>query len=180
MAPWLPRVRLCPQTSCFSLTMSVESKKYKKVFTPSDVLFSTEKYWWRANKKKKSVSRSRLSSERCHAPLLSSQCATYGACATDWPPLIYTYDLPSTISQKYAYADDLALMHTSKDWKTLKGTLSQDMTTLSAYLLTWRLKLSHTKTVTTAFHLNNREAKRELKIFNNGKLLPYCPTPTLV
>ena len=91
---------------------------------------------------------------------------------------IYTYDLPSTISQKYAYADDLALMHTSKDWKTLEGTLSQDMTTLSAYLQTWRLKLSHTKTVTTAFHLNNREAKRELKIFNNGKLLPYCPTPT--
>ena len=32
---------------------------------------------------------------------------------------IYTYDLPSTISQRYAYADDLALMHTSKDWKTL-------------------------------------------------------------
>ena len=91
---------------------------------------------------------------------------------------IYTFDLPSTISQKYAYADDLALMHTSKDWKTLEGTLSQDMTTLSAYLQTWKLKLSHTKTVTTAFHLNNREAKRELKIFNNGKLLPYCPTPT--
>ena len=91
---------------------------------------------------------------------------------------IYTYDLPSTISQKYAYADDLALMHTSKDWKTLEGTLSQDMTTLSAYLQTWRLKLSHTKAVTTAFHLNNREAKRELKIFNNGKLLPYCPTST--
>ena len=91
---------------------------------------------------------------------------------------IYTYDLPSTISQKYAYADDLALMHTSKDWKTLEDTLSQDMTTLSAYLQTWRLKLSHTKTVTTAFYLNNREAKRELKIFNNGKLLPYCPTPT--
>ena len=32
--------------------------------------------------------------------------------------------------------------------------------------------------MTTAFHLNNREAKRELKIFNNGKLLPYCPSPT--
>ena len=91
---------------------------------------------------------------------------------------IYIYDLPSTISQKYANTDDLALMHSSKDWKTLEGTLSQDMTTLSAYLQTWRLKLSHTKTVTMAFHLNNREAKRELKIFNNGKLLPYCPTPT--
>ena len=65
---------------------------------------------------------------------------------------IYTYDLPSTISQKYVYADDLALVHTSKDWKTLEGILSQDMTTLSAYFQTWRLKLSHTKMVTTAFH----------------------------
>ena len=41
------------------------------------------------------------------------------------------------------------------------------MSTLSAYLQTWRLKLSHTKTVTAAFHLNNREAKRELKVFKN-------------
>ena len=52
------------------------------------------------------------------------------------------------------------------------------MSTLLAYLQTWRLKLSHTKTVTTAFHLNNREAKRELKVYNNGRLLPFCPTPT--
>ena len=40
------------------------------------------------------------------------------------------------------------------------------------------MKLSHTKTVTAAFHLNNREAKRELKVYNNGGLLPFCPTPT--
>ena len=52
------------------------------------------------------------------------------------------------------------------------------MSTLSAYLQTWRLKLSHTKTVTAAFHLNNREAKRELKVYNNSRLLPSCPTPT--
>ena len=52
------------------------------------------------------------------------------------------------------------------------------MSTLSAYLQTWRLKLSHTKTVTAAFHLNNREAKRELKVYNNGRLLPFCPTST--
>ena len=61
----------------------------------------------------------------------------------------------------------------------LEGTLRQDMTTLSAYLQTWRLKLSHTKTVTAAFHLNNREAKRELKVYSNHRLLPFCPTPTL-
>ena len=52
------------------------------------------------------------------------------------------------------------------------------MSTLSAYLQTWRLKLSHTKMVVAAFHLNNREAKRELKVYNNGRLLPFCPTPT--
>ena len=91
---------------------------------------------------------------------------------------IYTYDLPSMISRKFAYADDLALLHSSGIWKDLEGTLSQDMSTLSAYLQTWRLKLSHTKTVTAAFHLNNREAKRELKIYNNGRLLPLCPIPT--
>ena len=52
------------------------------------------------------------------------------------------------------------------------------MSTLSAYLQTWRLKLSHTKTVMTAFHLNNQEAKCELKVYNNGRLLSFCPTPT--
>ena len=85
---------------------------------------------------------------------------------------IYTYDLPSMISRKFADADDLALLHSSGNWKDLEGTLSQDMSILSAYLQTWRLKLSHTKTVMAAFHLNNRE------VYNNGRLLPFCPTPT--
>ena len=91
---------------------------------------------------------------------------------------IYTYDLPSMISRKFAYADELALLHSSGNWKDLEGTLSQDMSTLSAYLQTWKLKLSHTKTVTAAVHLNNREAKRELKVYNNVRLLLFCPTPT--
>ena len=82
------------------------------------------------------------------------------------------------IFRKSAYADDLALLHSSGNWKDLEGTLSQDMSILSVYLQTWRLKLSHTKTVTAAFQLNNREAKRELKVYNNGRLLPFCPNPT--
>ena len=88
---------------------------------------------------------------------------------------IYTYDLPSMTFQKYAYADDLALLHASRDWKAMEDTLSQDMTTLLAYFQTWRLKLSNTKVVTVAFHLNDREAKRELNVYNNGNLLPPCP-----
>ena len=38
------------------------------------------------------------------------------------------------ISRKYAYADDLALLHSSGNWKDMEGTLSQDMSTLSAYV----------------------------------------------
>ena len=91
---------------------------------------------------------------------------------------IYTYDLPSTISRKFAHSGDLALLHSSGNWKDLEWTLSQDMSALSACHHTLRLKLSHTKTVTAAFHLNNREAKREIKVYNNGRLLPFCPTPT--
>ena len=52
------------------------------------------------------------------------------------------------------------------------------MTTLLVYLQTWRLKLSNTKAVTAAFHLNNREAKRKLNVYNNGNLSPPCPIPT--
>ena len=60
----------------------------------------------------------------------------------------------------------------------LKRTLNEDTTTLSAYLQTWWLKLSHAETVTEIFHLHNREAKRELKVKSNGKILPFCPVPT--
>ena len=66
---------------------------------------------------------------------------------------IYTYDLSSITSQKYAYADDLALLYASRDWIAVKDTLSQDMITLSAYLQFWKLKLSNTKTVTRPFIL---------------------------
>ena len=40
---------------------------------------------------------------------------------------IYTYDLPSMISSKFAYADDLALLHSSGNWKDLKKILSQNI-----------------------------------------------------
>ena len=91
---------------------------------------------------------------------------------------IYIYDLPSITSKRYAYADDLAILHSSGDWKVLERTLSEDMTTLSGYLQTWRLKLSHAKTVAGDFHLQKQEAKRELKAKNNGKILPFYPVPT--
>ena len=60
----------------------------------------------------------------------------------------------------------------------MEDTLSQDITTLSGYLQTWRLKLSSLNTVMAAFYLNNRKAKRELNVYHNSNLLPPCPVPT--
>ena len=91
---------------------------------------------------------------------------------------IYIYDLPSMTSKKYAYADDLTILHLYGDWKVLERTLNEDMTTLSAYLQTWQLKPSHAKTVAAAFHLHNWEAKRNLKVKNNGIILAFCQVPT--
>ena len=88
---------------------------------------------------------------------------------------IYISHLPTTISRKYAYADDLAIMHVDGDWQAVEGVLSKDMATLGEYLQTWKLKLSTTKTVSAAFHLNNKEAKGELKVnFNNET---FCSEP---
>jgi len=49
----------------------------------------------------------------------------------------YMHDLLTTISRKFAYTDDLAIMHSAPKWQTLEGTLNQDMETLSIYLRKW-------------------------------------------
>ena len=95
------------------------------------------------------------------------------------PLLFNTYIsyLPTTVSRKYAYADDLTIMHADEDWQTVEGALSKDMATLGEYLQVLKLKLSTTKTVSAAFHLNNKEAKRELKVNFNNETLPFCSEP---
>jgi len=39
---------------------------------------------------------------------------------------IYISDLPTTVTRKYAYADDLAIMHADGDWQAVEGALSKD------------------------------------------------------
>ena len=68
-------------------------------------------------------------------------------------------------------------MHADGDWQAVEGALSKDMATLDEYLQTWKLKLSTTTTVSAVFHLNNKEAKRELKVNFNNKPPPFCSEP---
>ena len=70
---------------------------------------------------------------------------------------IYISDLPNTISRKYAYADDLAIVHADGHWQVVEEALTKDKATLSEYLQTWKLNLGTTKTVSAVFHLNTLE-----------------------
>ena len=90
---------------------------------------------------------------------------------------IYISDLPTTVSRKYAYADDFAIMHADGDWQAVEGALTKDIATVGEYLQTWKLKLSTTKTVSAVFHLKNKEAKREVRVNYNNEILPFCPEP---
>jgi len=68
-------------------------------------------------------------------------------------------------------------MHADGDWKAVEGVLSKNMATEGEYLQTWKLKLSITKTVSAAFHPDNQEAKRELKVNFKNEILPFCSDP---
>jgi len=68
-------------------------------------------------------------------------------------------------------------MHADGDWQAVEGLLSKDMATVGEYLQTWKLKFSTMKTVSAVFHLNNKEAKRELEVNFNNEALPFCSEP---
>jgi len=81
--------------------------------------------------------------------------------------------------QNYAHADDLAMMHADGDWQAVEGVLSKDKATVGEYLQTWKLSLSRPtiKTVSAVFHLNNKEAKRELLLSFERVLLLSSASP---
>jgi len=68
-------------------------------------------------------------------------------------------------------------MRADGDWQAVEGALSEDMAKLGEYLQTWKLELSTIKTMSAAFHLNNKEAKRELKVKYNNETLAFCSEP---
>jgi len=87
---------------------------------------------------------------------------------------VYTSDLPITVSKKYAYANDLAIVRahgTGKQWEECsKKTWRLYVNTTR----TWKLKFSTTKAVSAIFQLNNKEAKGKLKVNFNNETLPFC------
>jgi len=70
---------------------------------------------------------------------------------------IYISDIPSTLSIKLAYADDLALAFTRPDWADVQNARNRDLTTLHTYYHQNRFQLSKEKTVHALYHLNTHD-----------------------
>jgi len=47
-----------------------------------------------------------------------------------------TSGLPTTVSRKYDYADNVAIIQADGDWQAVEGVLTKDMATVSVYLQT--------------------------------------------
>ena len=91
---------------------------------------------------------------------------------------IYVSDMPMGDCSQYSYADDTALGTSDRSFQAfIEVALQKDLTFVSQYLKRWHLKLSKPKTVSSAFRLANRCAKRELNIILGGVKLSHDPTP---
>jgi len=73
---------------------------------------------------------------------------------------------------------NLAIIPTDGHWQAVEGADEEqghgDRRWIPPDL---KLKLSTTKTMSAAFHLNSKEAKRELKANFNNETLPFCSEP---
>ena len=90
---------------------------------------------------------------------------------------IYISDMPETTSLKLGYADDWVLAHQSRNWETLERVLTEDTTALKEYFDRWYLRMNTTKTVSTAFHLDNHQANRTLTVMAGDTALPSDKNP---
>lgn len=75
------------------------------------------------------------------------------------------------------FADDVPLVVQARSFAELENMLNVDLDKLQKYFHKWHLTLNPDKSVTRTFHLNNREAKKELEILITGKKIATedCP-----
>ena len=85
--------------------------------------------------------------------------------------MLYTHDIPKTNANRYRYADDITLAALGSSFERVENLLTN-------YIETSRLKLSIGKTVISAFHLRNRDAKCKLAISAHGELIKFEASPT--
>ena len=91
---------------------------------------------------------------------------------------IYTNDQPiHADTRSFIYADDLCIASQGNDFNNIEASLTSALSTMTTYYATNQLCANPSKTQVCAFHLRNREAKRELNVMWNGIRLSNATTP---
>ena len=91
---------------------------------------------------------------------------------------IYTNDQPvHADTRSFIYADDLCIASQGNDFNNIEASLTSALSTITTYYDTNQLRANPSKTQVCAFHLRNREAKRELNVMWNGTRLSNTTTP---
>ena len=91
---------------------------------------------------------------------------------------IYTNDQPiHADTRSFIYADDVCIASQGNDFNNIEASLTSALSTMTTYYDTNQLRANPSKTQVCAFHLRNREAKRELNEVGNGIRLSNTTTP---
>ena len=91
---------------------------------------------------------------------------------------IYTNDQPKTEgTRRFIYADDLGISAQHAEFEVVEESLSKAVDELTPYYKVNHLRANPSKTQVCAFHLRNREAKRQLQVTWSGTALEYCEHP---
>ena len=77
--------------------------------------------------------------------------------------------------RRFVYADDLCIVTQSRSFEEIEDRLSRTLTSLSVYYKKWHLNANPGKTQVCAFHLNNHQVNRKLKITWENKELVTNP-----
>ena len=85
--------------------------------------------------------------------------------------------MPDTISCKFGYADDWAIATRDSSFENTEEILTDDLAKMNNYFKQWRLKPNPNKTEVTCFHLNNKMANRQLRVYANNQLLRHNNHP---
>ncbi|VVC42620.1 Reverse transcriptase domain [Cinara cedri] len=85
---------------------------------------------------------------------------------------VYTADIIRTNSRKLIYADDIGIVKQGKTFEEIEYNLGKDLAKIQKYLKTWYLILNASKSISIAFHLNNREANYKIMVNVNEEVIP--------
>ena len=94
---------------------------------------------------------------------------------------IYTNDQPvHADTRSFIYGSTqttCAIASQGNDFNDIEASLTSALNTMNTYYDTNQLRANPSKTPVCAFHLRNREAKRELNVVWNGTILSNTTTP---